>query len=701
MITLTIDGRVISAAHGETILQAARKHNIYIPTLCYLSKVSPSGSCRLCLVQVDQRDDFVLACQTPVREGISVQTATPAIREARRQIVQMLCVNHPLACGVCDKSGECELQNKASEFGLTAQPFSAKEQQRGVADWDFFTYDNALCIMCERCARVCNETVGAGALSVNAGGYRSSISYDGALCNRCGDCLSVCPVGAITAKSFKYTANAWELTKTPSTCTKCACGCAVNYETKRGRVVRVTNDSDQTVLCAKGRFGFDADLAEPITNIKQLITGAKSVRIGGDLTNEDALILQTLSQRLGFSITAPTVVHNYAEFLRAYGAVCGENLYNATLEEIERSNTVLIIADSLAYETPIAHFAVNRASLNGAFVAYLSPIDEFRAAAAQTIRYEAGAEEGVLALLLSALAHKSAEPLSEPLKNWLNALDIGNLSAESSVGEEELARLAAHIHGKTTVIIGSELYMHKRFRQIAALLGFLRLGGLDILLVPPTPNALGIALICELADDQTESADDHAQAVSLENLYPAAYGYEGTCVTLSKEVKPINAALKCEGESLAQAAKSLGEKIKWTVDQTAKLPQKSGFLPVKFDDLNGGYSLQTQRTAITISAPEEIAPIGEFNGTVAHFVLDGFGETGVLRGSEQFALAARISDGDTVLIDTKAGVFTRRFVRDNSMKGVIAHLEIFDLEESLQASISYRYESVKVRRRES
>jgi NADH-quinone oxidoreductase subunit G len=175
MTKFFIDGKEVVAEKGETILNVARKNDIYIPTMCYLEKVSPISSCRLCVVDVEGNDGFVLSCQTPPVEGIKVTTNSPELHKHRKNIMKFYDVNHPLECGVCDKSGACDLQNKTLEFGVDCQDFSAKEQYRKIDNWGMIQYDPSLCIVCEKCVSTCNEVIGDDAIELHFGGYSSGI----------------------------------------------------------------------------------------------------------------------------------------------------------------------------------------------------------------------------------------------------------------------------------------------------------------------------------------------------------------------------------------------------------------------------------------------------------------------------------------------------------------------------------------------
>ena len=210
IINFTIDGRQVQAQKGESILQVARREDIYIPTMCYLAKTTPSASCRMCVVEVEGVDGFILSCNTPPTEGAAITTDSGELYTERQSIMKMYNVNHPLQCGVCDKSGECDLQNKTLDFGLHEQSFAVADQKRKKKKWGVLSYDPHLCIMCEKCTSVCNEVVGSEALYIRPGGYKSEIDNNYSRCIQCGECISVCPVGAMASSDFKYTSNVWE-----------------------------------------------------------------------------------------------------------------------------------------------------------------------------------------------------------------------------------------------------------------------------------------------------------------------------------------------------------------------------------------------------------------------------------------------------------------------------------------------------------
>ena len=169
MIKFFINNKMVTANSDETILQVARREGFYIPTMCYLTKTKPIASCRMCLVESQLNDDkdLILSCQEKPVENLKITTDSAQLFTHRQNIMKMYDVNHPLQCGVCDKSGECELQNKTLEFKVDTQNFSAIDQKRDIKEWGYINYDPSLCIMCEKCVRVSNEITGNEALKVN------------------------------------------------------------------------------------------------------------------------------------------------------------------------------------------------------------------------------------------------------------------------------------------------------------------------------------------------------------------------------------------------------------------------------------------------------------------------------------------------------------------------------------------------------
>ncbi|HHO42368.1 MAG TPA: ferredoxin, partial [Epsilonproteobacteria bacterium] len=410
-ISITIDNQKCEATQGDTILQVARKNGIYIPTMCYLTKVEPIASCRMCVVEVEGVEGPILSCQEQAVDGAVVRTQSSKLFEQRQNIMKLYNVNHPLECGVCDKSGECDLQNKTLEFDVSRQTFSAKEQKRAVENWGFISYDPALCIVCEKCVHVCNEIVGDGTLAISVGGYKSTIintklDKD---CSGCGECMAVCPVGALVSTDFKYTSNAWELNKIPATCVHCSSGCALYYETKSAtiehkdeKIYRVTNPFEFSSLCGAGRFAFDfanTNVTKDKVAFSHAIEAfkeAKTIAFSAMITNEEAMILQTLKKKLGVKLVCPEA-YGYQQFLEAFGSTSGTMLYSGDLTTVKSSDAIIVFGGRINDDNPMVKYHIAMASKrNRARVVYCHPIDDsnLNTLVTQFIKYEVGSEEG-------------------------------------------------------------------------------------------------------------------------------------------------------------------------------------------------------------------------------------------------------------------------------------------------------------------
>lgn len=431
---MNINGKMIECQEGQSVLEAARSVGIYIPTICYLSGCSPTVACKMCMVEMDGKR--IYSCNTKAKNNAVILTNTPTLMDERKSIMQTYDVNHPLECGVCDKSGECELQDMTHLTGVEHQPYAVADDFKALDSWAKALYDPNLCIMCERCVTTCKDNVGENnlkatkadlhapdkfkdsmskdAFSVWSRKQKGIISFVGSVpCYDCGECIAVCPVGALSYKDFAYTANAWELKKIHSTCSHCSAGCLISYDVRHfdtlgeeSKIFRVLNDFYHNPICGAGRFAFDVSSSpKGSANLKEAQNALKecdAVRIGGDATNEEVFLIERLRKELNFKIYNKDL-YPFQQFLKVLGEV-----KRPSIEEIKTSNLIITIGSSIKTENPLVRYAINNAlKLNKASLIAMHPIKDNALAnlcrSSFCITHEVGAEEILLGMLLKML----------------------------------------------------------------------------------------------------------------------------------------------------------------------------------------------------------------------------------------------------------------------------------------------------------
>ncbi len=267
-VNMTINGRQVTAREGQTVLEAATEAGIKIPTLCHHPALKPAGSCRLCLVEIARQRALQPACTFPVMEGAEVLTHSPKVEEARRFVLELLLSDHPLDCMTCERTGSCELQDLAYEYGLQHTRFPGVQHDYPIDTSNpFYVRDYEKCILCRRCVRACNEINGVEAIGVIQRGFNSKIgtAFDGTMqdspCEFCGMCVEVCPTGALQPRLGTRQGRAWQLDKVATTCPYCGVGCQFYLYVKDGRIVGVSSKWDAPAnhgsTCVKGRYGWD------------------------------------------------------------------------------------------------------------------------------------------------------------------------------------------------------------------------------------------------------------------------------------------------------------------------------------------------------------------------------------------------------------------------------------------------------------
>src|SRR5437762_9503368 len=265
LIKLNINEREVQVPQGTLVIEATRRMGTEGPTFCYYPGLSLQAACRMCLVEVEKAPKLQTACTLVATEGMIVRTDTEQVRQARKYMLEFLLTNHPLDCPVCDKGGECELQDMVFRYGAGESRFTEVKVHVPEQQWSpVVFFDAPRCILCYRCVRVCDEGMGVNALGVGNRGVISEIvpnKHDHLECDECGACIDICPVGALTSGSYRYQTRPWEMEHVGTICTHCGDGCRTTLGVRNDQIIRGNNRDRSGIngefLCIKGRYGFD------------------------------------------------------------------------------------------------------------------------------------------------------------------------------------------------------------------------------------------------------------------------------------------------------------------------------------------------------------------------------------------------------------------------------------------------------------
>ena len=266
--TLTIDNLVVSFEPGQTILEVAAKNQIHIPTLCHLKGTTPTGACRICVVEVTGARSLLTACSTPAAPNMVIQTESPRVVQARKMILELLLASGEHDCLLCPSCGDCQLQDLAFKYQVSPKRFNRRTDFRQTEINPLIVRDFSRCILCGRCIQACNEVQVNRAISFGYRGNNAKIIAAGdrplkeSECVFCGECVQVCPTGALTEEKARTTWRPWkERKRVRSTCPYCGVGCQQWLHVQDGKIVKVTGvrgaEPNKGRLCVKGRFGYD------------------------------------------------------------------------------------------------------------------------------------------------------------------------------------------------------------------------------------------------------------------------------------------------------------------------------------------------------------------------------------------------------------------------------------------------------------
>ena len=390
-VTVTIDGVQLQVPKGTLLVEAAKQIKREIPVYCYHTKMGPAGLCRICLVEIEGMPKLQIGCNTAVTDGMVVHTQSPKAADGRRAVLELYLKNHPLDCPICDKGGECDLQDYAMAYGQdysrSADPKVPKP--KAVDLGPTIVLDEERCVVCQRCVRFDDMIVGERQLVLKDRGVRNIIATatgEAYRHNFTGNVTELCPVGALTSKTYRFKARPWDLRRTTTTCTQCPVGCQMHVDVRLGKVMRTMSvEQDDAIsdtwLCDRGRYniGFydsSARLTQPLYKQdgqwmqigwddaialwaaalgEAIKANAQTAGVigGGRLTNEEAYLLQHVFRSAG--------IENIDwRAGRQRQATPGKN--SATLAELESAGAIVIIGESPAQRAPVMDLRVRKAA---------------------------------------------------------------------------------------------------------------------------------------------------------------------------------------------------------------------------------------------------------------------------------------------------------------------------------------------------
>ena len=436
VIKVNVDGKDFEVPKGARLIDVCRDKGYDIPSFCYYADLALQASCRMCLVRIEKMPKLQTSCTITCTDGMVVTTQSAEIEKAQRAMMEFLLANHPLDCPVCDRGGECELQEMAFDWGGLEERFTEKKNYRPEKYLSpMVANDPQRCILCKRCTRVCDEWMGEDAIEAGGRGANTVIgTYGGWLdCSQCGNCIEVCPTGTLLDATYRHQARPWELEQTVSTCTYCSDGCQMSLGARGGELMRIVardryvNGLNGEFLCIKGRFGhpfvnheerirtplirykkggklIPATWDEAIRHVAQKLDaivdehGQNALGIVGSprITNEaNYLLFKFATELVGTENYTTTETFNLKPFFEALGAPL------ATHRDIRYAKTIVLIGGEPEELQPLTGKQIRQAVRNGGaklIVANSTPI-RLVEQSSQFIHIAPGTEDAVVLAL--------------------------------------------------------------------------------------------------------------------------------------------------------------------------------------------------------------------------------------------------------------------------------------------------------------
>lgn len=396
-VTFTLDGQQVETDKGRLLIDVAEELGIYIPRFCYHPGMESVAVCRMCLVKVEGQKKLLPACATPINEGMAVSTVDPEAVDAQQSMLEFLLINHPLDCPICDRGGECPLQDQTYRHGPGSSRYmeSKRTFAKPLEISDLVVLDRERCVLCWRCVRFADEVAGDRFIQLVERGPGTQIltfkdePFDSYFS---GNTIQICPVGALTAKPYRFVSRPWDLQSAPSVCAYCAVGCPISNEVRANKVVRCQALPNQRVNefwnCDKGRFGYhyvdSADRlttplvrrgerleatswGEALTLAADRLEDARKVGViaSGHLTTEDAYAISKLAKKV---IKTPHVDSRLQDAGAPYeltlevGGVAGST---ATINDLDTASAIVWVGPDPKETLPVLYLRLRRAALEG------------------------------------------------------------------------------------------------------------------------------------------------------------------------------------------------------------------------------------------------------------------------------------------------------------------------------------------------
>jgi NADH-quinone oxidoreductase subunit G len=441
-VNLTIDGLAVTVPEGTLLVEAAKQIQKDVPVYCYHRKLGPAGLCRICLVEVEKMPKLQIACNTVATEGMVVHTAGQKTEEGRRAVLEFLLLNHPLDCPICDKGGECDLQDFSMAYGQGAsRKIEAKvAKPKAVELGPTIVLDEERCIVCQRCVRFDEIITQEQSLVVKDRGQHDLIATatgEPYVSSFSGNVTELCPVGALTSKTYRFRSRPWDLKRTTTTCGQCSVGCQMHVDERHGEVLRTMSVEDDDAvsdgwLCDRGRYnvGFYTDPRRIVSPL--LREGGDWVQIGWDdaiemwakallaalddagpqaigaigggrLTNEEAYLLQRVFRGIG----ADNLDWRAGRQTFATAPVAG------TYEDLENAQTIIVLGVPPSQNAPVMDLRIRKAVAHrGARLVAVSPFGTGSFVAETHVATVADIPADVLTAERIAVVHDGIDPSS-------------------------------------------------------------------------------------------------------------------------------------------------------------------------------------------------------------------------------------------------------------------------------------------------